>query len=330
MLLSKEDFRKLVLDNANEIKVVASHHDADGISSAVLFKKVVDYPELEFPEEFGFSPDADIMLDMTPVEGFSGLLIDHHPMSLELANNSKWKGFIDIYAPTSYWVYQIFKDLIPERETWKAVVGIVGDGRTELIPTEILRKFPELLIETGKVYQNYGKTRVYHLPLYRLISSGINSLARIGKVMMAYNILKEAETPVELLRDSDILDAQEKVDKEVQKCLVGNRVYKFGIVSLIVFNSKFNLQGRIASQLSSELQTTVMAVNMETHKISLRGDLAVFIGERLPELQLGGHAGYMGGYVPANYSVFDLITLLSSRFGNSVVLDLDELGDRND
>lgn len=181
------------------IDKLALHDDADGISSGVLLTYVFKTAEVMAPDVFGEVEDADVCTDMKPVDpNWPGLCFDHHPGHPE-AKDRKYK-LVWGDEPATKVVYDVCKEFIPEEHGWKMIIGTAGDGRADIIPVEMWRKFPFLISNFQNVYDSRGQIRLYPMPVYMRIVSGINACCKIpGKWYTAYSILRSAEDASELL-----------------------------------------------------------------------------------------------------------------------------------
>lgn len=291
---------------------VAFHHDADGVASLVLAKYVLDIDEVYAPDIFGDYKEEDLALDLgKPINnGFKGVIIDHHVHDANPPYKLIWDN-----VPTGLIIYNLWRDKIPKKDTWKTLVSIVGDGQPQLIPHEVIDEHPYLLDKVGSMYKSYGKLKLYTYPLYVMLSSPINSMCRCGNVLQAYRLLLRARYPEDLLKneiaknDTNIVRKEEdrifqeynKIDT-IRDCCVFYR-----------FRSKLRMCGRVASKLASaEPNKTIIALNEEKGSMSIRGHLASYIGDNLNKLgfTIGGHQGFMGGRLQDNQTGRDLLEAL--------------------
>ena len=283
------------------VKIV-THHDADGVSSAILLLKSLGlkYNEVEiiFPEEFGdVTSNPDFCLDMRPDKGsehFIGSVIDHHPgHPKEHDYQLYWED-----VPTSVVVFNNFNDLIDSKDRWYAAVGAVGDGQPEKIPYQLFQEFPELLdIKRTKVYK--GKfTEFTELPLYKSISSPVNALIRIGKPIEALRLLWDCKNPSDILKVKEFEIAKAKMWAEINKVLNTKGIsYRIGYyIHVWTIESRYNIGGVIASMDSSDNGVTSIVYNKKTGAGNIRGDLSKLIEMKFLEhgITAGGHYGFAG------------------------------------
>jgi hypothetical protein len=312
----------------NEPLVVCSHHDADGISSAVLLTTVFHIDNIKFPEVFGDyaritteteSFDTHVALDLGPPleeKKFKGIIIDHHPQTKELFKKKfDTKRILYDDVPTSVIVYNLLKDSIPEEEKWKVVCGCVGDGQAEKIPIEIWSMFPELLETRGNIYQSYGKYKEYPYPIYKQLSSPINATCRIGDPLSAYEILLRAKSPFDILHNPAFINDQNLLNEEIKN------IFKEGLeelnirhyLAVVIINSNKKLASRICTSMwSMNSNKTWLVINKGLGDISLRGDQAAYIGTCLQDngINCGGHYGYFGGELQEGQSEEDILKIL--------------------
>ena len=285
---------------------VFAHADADGVTSAYF---IVHYAEEQawdviFPSEFGgtdeLNPEpTDIMVDMTPLDpNFPGLVIDHHNQHPE--THAYWLIFDHVPASVITWRH------VGEPDDWKVVVGAVGDGQPEAVPPTIWLKHP-ILLKDIETYHGY-KGNPFSLPLYKLLSSGINALCRIGEPFEAYQILSEAESPFDLLDNDEVIEARNTIRQETNHTLNNLRTVEV-LPNVMVgeISSPHRIEGIIASKLYQDNQKTYLIHNRNTGAFALRGDLASLVEAILKEkgVRVGGHLAFKGGY--AEESVFAIL-----------------------
>jgi len=312
---------------------ICSHHDADGVTAAVLLSKVFYVDLVSFPEKFGDYSyvstttekyETDVALDLGPPldSNFKGLIIDHHPQTkeyLESMVRKKKKNIVDriLYdeVPTSAIVYRLFEDDIPKEDRWKVACGCVGDGQAEKIPVQIWHEYPELLETRGNIYQSYGKYKEYPYPIYKQLSSPINATCRIGDPNTAFEILYRAKTPRDLIHNPAFINDQNLLTEEIKN------IFKEGLeeynirhyLAVVVINSNKKLASRICSSLNSmNNNKTWIVINKGLGDISIRGDLAAYVGMFLKDegINCGGHYGYYGGELGEDQTEEDIIRIL--------------------
>lgn len=297
--------RKNVIDYLKSIEpfTVSSHHDADGVYSAVLLSKVFEISVIEFPDKFGDYENSQVSLDLgSPLnKDWNGLVIDHHPHD---QSTMKYKLVWDVY-PTGLIVYELFKDLIPQEYSWLVSGSLVGDGQPSMIPAEVWENNPELLEMRGSIYESYGKTSLYEYPLYSLLASPINATCRLGNSYSAYKILKQCRSPDDVISHPVFKEDQDTLNQEYDRVINEfgrdrkNRrnTMEIGEFLIIPFESQYRIASRIASSLQSITRKTIISINYKIGEISVRGDLAYLVMNKLQPLgwTIGGHAGYVGG-----------------------------------
>jgi len=298
--------RKDVYDEIKALEpiILATHHDADGIYSAVLFSKIFKVDTVIIPEEFGDYQDADVSLDLgAPLNpDWRGIAIDHHPHDKENLQYKLVHGDI----PTAGVMYEVFGEMIPTEWTWLVAGSLVGDGQAASIPPKIFEDHPELLESRGSIYKSYGKTNIYDYTLYSLLSSPINATCRIGSPNTAFKVLNTCRTPDDVVSHPLFRDDQDKVTREVDNVInqfgkdkkLRKSTYTIGNFFVMIFNSDYRIASRLASSISSSVRTkTIISINETTGGISVRGDLAYWLVQKMNPLgwKMGGHAGYCGG-----------------------------------
>lgn len=293
------------------------HHDADGITAGYFL--TFKYPDMklqiwngQFGDTTGLT-SGDIMADMRPRNDIEGLIVyDHHgPYPEEhkyLLTTAK--------EPASWIVWNKYKELIPRDQWWKLAIGLLGDGQPELIPYEIYKECPMLLtrIKTS-TYQNYGKWKNSYYPLYKLLSSRINALLRIGAFDVALKLITAAKSPMDIQNSKEGNLAKSKVRAEFESIMRGCEVYTFDNLNVYLYSSNYRMAGYIATVMNQEEQTTILAINRNDGSGSLRGDLALYWREVLKELgylEVDGHPGFMGAKLLGKPE--QLIADLSKRF----------------
>ena len=235
------------------------------------------------------------MTDMRPKSDLEGLtVIDHHyPHPLSHKYTLYFKDY-----PASLIAWEMFKSEIPKSEWWKLAIGLVGDAQPELIPYEVFETCPELLtkIKTSS-YQSYGKWKTSYFPAYKLLSSGINALLRLSDFDTALNIIKHVESPIDLLNNQTIKLAKARVKAEFERIMREQQSYEFDNLIVCLFRSDIRMSGYVSSSLNSVDGTTIMAINLNSMRGSMRGELASYWKEKLKKLNyiaIDGHASAMG------------------------------------
>lgn len=288
---------------------IRGHWDVDGAVSAFFTSMGVPNSEIEIADyEKGFGNTTgltkdDYMVDMHPQDDtWNGTVIDHH---LPYPEEHSYTLYSDD-APASLIAWRMFKDKIPKSEWWKLVCGIVGDGQPELIPVEVFDLCPGLLknVKTS-IYQSYGNWKVSLMPLYRLLSSGLNAFMRKGEYESALNLLKYSSSPLDIYTSEDVRIAKLDIRNEFQSAVKDADIFDYENLAVVIYYSKYRMSGYIASSLQSSLNNkTIMAINKRNGSVSLRGDLAPYYQDKFKELkylEVAGHLKFMGGKLKKNY-----------------------------
>jgi len=296
--------------------MIFSHHDADGVASAVLLKKAESFnDDVWFPEEFGATTmgntQASIMLDMRPNDpNWDGLCIDHHPDHPEQRNYDLiWDS-----KPATLIVYEKYKSAIPEEEAWKVVVGVCGDGQPELIPSEVWKKFPSLRYKRTLQFRGGNFSQ---FPLYKLLSSLVNSACRINKAEVAFTELLNAKSPMQLFNSEILNKCKEDVKRAYNKIISEAIMMQQGDILLVEYYDDYRMEGYVASSVYTSGTVDALCViahNLQSGAFSIRGDLTNLVMELLREqgIETGGHAGFAGGN--HDKSMIDLLHELSSSW----------------
>lgn len=279
---------------------LASHGDADGISSAYLtayaFRK--NKPEVYFPRKFKHTKnlngtDADIVTDKCPDKTFKGIVIDHHPDHKEDCDYPYWIGSGG--KPAALLALELFKEKIPKELWWKAVPGIVGDGVPEKVPGWVWKAHPHLLESLGTIRKWKGKTNVYKNPVWFLLSSPLNSACRAGKRNLAFTALVGARTPLDIIQHPGLQECKTMVNKEVDRARMASRSIDLGTINVLIVNSNYKIASTLAWELNSNDRKTAIVINEGTGNGSVRGVLVDFLKENIdPAWGLGGHSGFAG------------------------------------
>jgi len=272
----------------NQPLFVATHDDADGIYSAVLFSYVFEVKDIYIPEIFGdYGDESHVSLDLgAPLNKFTGVAIDHHShqvdskMTYQLVYNQ---------CPTGLIVYNWFKEQIPDEMKWKVAGACVGDGQPEKIPTEI--------------FTTFGKE--------------LNACCRAGYPTEAYRVVRSARTPTDILTHPTFNEMANKIRSDEERIwkedgIVGAISFN-DYISIFSFSSDFKMSGRIASKLKMlDQDKTWIVINNKRGEISVRGDLALYIASHLEgsSFKMGGHAGYCGSAIPEGKTADDFIDTL--------------------
>jgi len=311
------------LENRGNL-VIATHYDADGCYSAALLSEVYEILGVYIPEIFQdycyFKAREneevrmiDVALDLgqSLYKEFSGIVLDHHD------HIDPWYPLIWDNVPTGLIVYTVFKEEIPKEHHWKVVGALVGDGQPELVPDEIWREFPILLEERTSIYKSYGKLREYPQIVYQMLSSPVNAMCRLGNAIEAIKIIKRAKNPDDILQNAAMKNDKDTVRKEEDRILSEYNILKTigNLVSIMEIESNARMASRIAGKLqASNPRRTYVVVNTKRREISIRGQLATFIGRGLKEsgFHCGGHPGYMGGHLDEKQTIEELVETIRS------------------
>jgi len=296
----EETFRTL-MENRH-IKNIASHGDADGVSSAYIcalrFRK--NKPEVYFPTDFSDTKnlrgeDADLVLDKVPRRDFKGIVIDHHPDHKVDCDYALWYG----REPASRLSIDLFKDDLPDRFWWKAAPGIMGDGQAEKIPVYVWESCPELLEQVSTVTKYRGNTNVYKNPVWFLLSSPLNSACRVGKKNLAFTQLAVARSPYDLIFDEKLLECKENFNSEVNRVRGDYRAIDLGALEVWIVDSNYSVNGTLAWELNNNSRKTALVINTKTRHGSIRGVLVDYLKDKMPsKWGIGGHSGFAGFSFP--------------------------------
>ena len=281
------------------ISTIRCHHDADGITTAYFTKFHVKNGTIEiwngnFGEVRGLKA-GDWLVDMRPTADLEGLtVIDHHPPHpLTHKYTLHFKSY-----PASLIAWEMFKEEIPKKEWWKLAIGLVGDAAPELIPYEVFESKPELLVNIKtSAHQSYGKWKVNYYPVYKLLSSGINALLRLGDFDRALRIIKTVDSPFQLLQNKEIKLAKARVSAEFERIMREQNCYEFDNLIVCLFRSDIRMSGYISSSMLSGDTPAIMSINLNTNRGSLRGELASYWKAKLSNLNyltIDGHSSAMG------------------------------------
>jgi len=285
---------------------IRGHHDADGIISAYFTAygvkdAKIDLWDGKFGDTTGLT-DKDIMVDMRPLQKtWKGLCIDHH---LPHPEDREYELISD-EVPASLIAWRKYKDDIPKSEWWKVAIGLVGDGQPELIPTEVFELCPQLLtsIKTSS-YKSYGKWNLGVYPVYKLLSSSVNSLLRKSDFTEALNLVRYSEQPVNVVHSLKAKAAKRDVSMEYENIIKTSDMYEFDNLAIFIFNSDYRMSGYIASSMQNSLNgKTVLAINRKSGSGSLRGDLAYYWRDKLKHIDyliIDGHPGFCGASLTGN------------------------------
>ncbi len=310
-IVSPKDFE---LDKG-PYEYVAPHKDADGIASAVLFAICRGVERLIWLLEFG---DTDkriqVYLDQAPKDPeFSGLVIDHHKIHIDRGEDNFNYTVVYDEVPTTMIVYNLIQpDLmlnggeLYKKHGWKLAVGLMGDGQPHLIPEFIWKDFPALHAKHMSIWEDWsagGNWKTFMYPIHGMLASGINALARQGSEQTAYEILRDAKTPIEMVNHSSIYRAKEVQKKEIKRVMKENKPIDFPNVILWKFHSEFAIASYLATRLNAVSNKTVLSWNTNFGKLSCRGNYTEMVARELNSnletkgFELAGHVGYRGGQI---------------------------------
>jgi hypothetical protein len=295
---------------------LSAHHDADGVYSATILKRIFNVKEVKFPE-FGFYT-TQVAVDLGSPEDktWTGIVIDHHPDHPE---DRKYKLYWD-HCPTGLVLFNNLKEHVKSEDSWLVVGSLTGDGQPELTPDEIWDKFPELLSGRGVLYKNqWGKLGTSQTLLYKFLSSGINSLCRLGRPEQAMRVLEGINSPIQLLENAEVIDAVDSMRKEKESLFdkrsckppVVETLGNYSLVRIKTSRPEIKLAGVLATELScTDNNTTYIVINEADGSGSVRGDLAKHLANKLTKagFKAGGHGAYCGVKV----SLVDLDNLIET------------------
>ena len=290
--------------------MITTHHDADGLSAAYLYTLANGEDTVEIRDFGNIAEGSTVVLDMHPSPSFEGLVIDHHPNH---PSERKYELIFD-NTPTAVIVFKNYKDKIPTEKWWITAIGAVGDMEPYSIPSEVWDTCPLLKTRHTKFY-GY-KNVPFHLRLYHLLSSGVNALCRLGHEFDAWDVLEEAQSPIDVINDPRCLEAKQLLKQRVNSILQELELVEWNDVLIGQISSDIAVEGRIATQLSRNMQETILIQNTETGAFSIRGDLSTWLeeklrakaGEKKIELVVGGHAEAKGGTItPPTLSILSLL-----------------------
>ena len=245
---------------------------------------------------------------MYPITDYRGVVIDHHPPLKELPDATIIHGDV----PASLISWTMFKDCIPKDEWWKVGVGLAGDNQSELIPTEVWDESATLLDEYGKFFRKKdGKDHHYPMPIWKLLSSGINAFCRTYNHTEAFKQLKEAKTPFDILENKEIAAEKMKVRKAVSRAINSTSPIKLAHTNLWIVDSNCSVAGELAIRMYESSHKTTMVLNKRTGTFSVRGVLAYYIKDKLVDtIEAGGHPGFVGGELKEGKTTDDLLEAL--------------------
>jgi len=304
------------------VKTIWAHHDADGITSAYMTKFGYPDAEVRIVEKFGDTSEwkkGDIMVDMRPDNPeIEGLVIDHHPGHPPLGIR-KYELIFD-HKPASLVCFEHFKDKIPKEEWWKVAVGVVGDGQPEKLTYEVWESCVPLMKNYSTYVSKYKMDWSYGAyPVYQSLSSPINAFCRVGKYNQALEIMKQVQTPMELIKHPAVKKQKKDNNTMFRGIMSDAEVFELPNLRIIVYSSKnMRVSGWVASVLGGSRDgITNIAINEENGSISVRGDLANYFkglckAHNLDYITFDGHDGFMGGKINGSAVKFyyDLMEIL--------------------
>lgn len=290
------------------IKLLYMHDDADGISSAVLLSHVFPVTKVFCPEDFGvWEPKADlaknyvppnVCVDMIPQDSsWNGICFDHHP-NHPPASERKYTLVWD-QCPATKIIYDLYKDKIPKEHRWKIAVGLVGDGAANLIPSEIWRSYPELMHGYSTyVAEKYGKLTISIYPMYMRLSSFVNAACKIpDKWYIAYQVMKNARSPLDIVEDPALKACKDAVRDEMSRILRDSRPIDLPYIRFWRIDSVMKLERTIGWKSNEKDHKTTLVLNTKTNRMSIRGVMSLLLFEELNKMgyQVNGHPGFGGG-----------------------------------
>lgn len=289
-----EELRKLLPVARPEGIVISCHKDADGITAGVFSSYKYKIRKVNFPPVFGQVMDEDIMFDMTPKNDCNSLVVDHHPPKIDLPSARVILSASE--EPASLISWHLFKDVVPREHWWKLMVGLAGDGHPERLPTEAWEASKCLLDDTGSFVYSKGKDYLFTYPIWTQLSSGINALARANWKEKAFDVLKEADTPYDVIKDPIVQEYKKKISEDTIRVFKESKPIDLGHVLLWQMSSMYSITGILASRLYETRKKTTVVLNTGNNSMSIRGVLARYLQEKLVGIvEAGGHWGFVGG-----------------------------------
>jgi hypothetical protein len=281
---------------------LAGHTDADGAYSAVLLKRIFQTKgKVEMPKFGEYTTDVAVDLGAPTNKEWTGVAIDHHP---DHPTERKYTLYHD-HCPTGLVIYNNLKQYIKKEDTWLVVGSLVGDGQVELCPPEIWEANPLLLNGRGTMYKTGFKVGTSDYPLFVILSSGINSMCRLGFPEQALQMLENFDNPIDMLESSEIKDASEKMRKETD-AVYGNKPileslgHWITLARIRTTKPEIKVGGIIGAALSQcDSKQTYIVLNESSGDVSIRGTFAKYITSKLNAMgyKAGGHAGFAGANV---------------------------------
>jgi len=288
---------------------LACHDDADGLYSATLIRRLFNVKNVSIPKLFGDyatqmiyndKVKTNVAVDLgAPLDNsYDGIVFDHHPNH---PDDRKYKLIWDT-CPTGLVIYNQFKEYIKPEDTWLVIGSLCGDGQPELVPDEIWKVNPSLLEGRGYMKEYGGKLYAGTYPIFTSLSSGINSLHRLGFPEQALNLLDNVRDPMELLENSEIRDAQERVRQEEATVMKNKPMVEavdkwITLARIKTSKPDIKLGGIFGAKLSSvDNSKTYIVLNEASGDVSIRGTFAKYVCNQLNNMgyKAGGHAGFAG------------------------------------
>lgn len=279
---------------------LSCHHDADGIYSATLLRRIFKIKSIEIPAFNEYKTDVAVDLGFPLDKNWSGVCIDHHPDHPE---DRKYSLYWDS-CPTGKILYDNLKEHIEDKDLWLIVGSLAGDGQAELVPDEIWDKFPVLLQGRGILYQSTYKLGMSNYPLYVFLSSSVNALCRLGFPQDALTILNDVHDPVALLENDAVRDAVLSIRQEEDSIYKSKPIVETFANHVLVRFKSSKPQIRLCGLLGAKLMgldnnMTYVVLNERNGEVSIRGILSKYIANKLNAsgFKAGGHAGFCGATV---------------------------------
>ncbi|MCC7574438.1 hypothetical protein KO361_02510 [Candidatus Woesearchaeota archaeon] len=291
--------------------------DADGVTSFVMMYKlagdgkgvcVKGKPTLEAEyirkvEEY--SPDRVFILDKPIVEQEfldqvtqEVIWLDHHPVqdnkNVKYYNPRKKND--EDNRPTSYWAYQVCKEL-PEA-LWLAGIGVVGDWSLAL-KEELNKEYPDLLPENiTSAPEALFKTKLGEL--VKIID--FNLKGTTTQVMQSIKILTRIESPYEILEQSSpkgkyLYKKYAAIKEKYDSLKKGVEVTEEPIIFFKYTDNKLAISSMLSNELLFENPDKIIIVAREKSNelmLSIRST-NINVSEILKE-SLTGTNGYGGGH----------------------------------
>ena len=202
---------------------------------------------------------------------------------------------------------------------WLVAGYYAGINETENIPRAVWDNFAELninVVESEAKWKTDNQVKLYEVPVYRLLSSGLTALIRRGMYERAWTLLKGCTTPLQLASSSDGGRSKRVVNKELRSTYDGwDEKATIGDFGFWHYEHDFDIGELLAIQCNKSDWKTWIVWNAQLRVGHIYGPKANMIADVFSAKQTDPWYCKMFTCGPddTNFTYEEMITLLSQH-----------------